>query len=130
MSHEDDLEEELDKEDDSMIFEDDEDDEDEDEWPTEDETDEDEDDLDLEDDDDRFDWSKDDDEEDEDEDEELETMDSIVGKTVATVAYSDPWDLGLTITFTDGTVLNVRERKQAGEIEVDIDGRTVPFENE
>ena len=123
MSHEDDLEEELDKEDDSMIFEDDEDDEDEDEWPTEDETDED--DLDLEDDDDRFDWSKDD-----DEDEEVETMDNLIGKTVATVAYSDPWDLGLTITFTDGTVLNVRERRQAGEIEVDIDGRTVPFENE
>jgi hypothetical protein len=128
MSHEDDLEEELDKEDDSMIFEDDEDDEDEDEWPTEDETDEDEDDLDLEDDDDRFDWSKDDDEE--DEDEEVETIDNLIGKTVATVAYSDPWDLGLTITFTDGTVLNVRERRQAGEIEVDIDGRTVPFENE
>jgi hypothetical protein len=128
MSHEDDLEEELNKEDDSMIFED-EDDEDEDEWPTEDETDE-EDDLDLEDDDDRFDWSKDDDEEYEDEDEEVETMDNLIGKTVATVAYSDPWDLGLTITFTDGTVLNVRERKQAGEIEVDIDGRTVPFENE
>jgi hypothetical protein len=126
MSHEDDLEEELNKEDDSMIFED-EDDEDEDEWPTEDETDEDEDDLDLEDDDDRFDWSKDDDEEDED---EVETIDNLIGKTVATVAYSDPWDLGLTITFTDGTVLNVRERKQAGEIEVDIDGRTVPFENE
>jgi hypothetical protein len=33
----------------------------------------------------------------------------IVGKTVATAKYSDPWDEGLTIVFTDGTVLKVRE---------------------
>ena len=49
----------------------------------------------------------------------------IVGKTVATAKYSDPWDEGLTIVFTDGTVLKVRERTQSGEIEVFVNDNTV-----
>lgn len=49
----------------------------------------------------------------------------IVGKTVATVTYSDPWDEGLAIVFTDGTVLKVRERTQSGQIEVSVNDKTV-----
>jgi hypothetical protein len=49
----------------------------------------------------------------------------LEGKTVATVTYSDPWDEGLTIVFTDGTVLNVRERTQSGEIQVSVNNETV-----
>jgi hypothetical protein len=52
-------------------------------------------------------------------------MDKLEGKTVATVTYSDPWDEGLTIVFTDGTVLNVRERTQSGEIQVSVNNETV-----
>jgi hypothetical protein len=49
----------------------------------------------------------------------------IVGKTVATATYSDPWDEGLTIVFTDGTVLKVRERTQSGQIEVSVNDKAV-----
>lgn len=49
----------------------------------------------------------------------------IVGKTVATVTYSDPWDEGLAIVFTDGTVLKVRERTQSGQIEVSVNDKAV-----
>ena len=49
----------------------------------------------------------------------------LEGKTVASVVYSDPWDAGLTITFTDGTVLNVRERTQSGEIQVLLNDKVV-----
>lgn len=41
----------------------------------------------------------------------------LVGKTIATITYKNPWDKGLSITFTDGTSLNVYERMQAGEIQ-------------
>lgn len=47
-------------------------------------------------------------------------MDDLEGKTVARVVYSDPWEAGLTITFTDGTVLVVKERSQSGEIQVSL----------
>lgn len=49
----------------------------------------------------------------------------IVGKTVATVTYSDPWDEGLAIVFTDGTVLKVRELTQSGQIEVSVNDKAV-----
>jgi hypothetical protein len=49
----------------------------------------------------------------------------IAGKTVATAKYSDPWDEGMTIVFTDGTVLKVRERTQSGEIEVFVNDNAV-----
>ena len=49
----------------------------------------------------------------------------IVGKTVAIATYSDPWDEGLTIVFTDGTVLKVRERTQSGEIGVFVNDNAV-----
>ena len=51
----------------------------------------------------------------------------IVGKTVATVTYSDPWEEGLVIVFTDGTVLKVRERTQSGEIQVSLNDKVEPF---
>ena len=51
----------------------------------------------------------------------------IVGKTVATATYSDPWDEGLTIVFTDGTVLKVRERTQSGEIQVFLNDKIEQF---
>ena len=40
----------------------------------------------------------------------------IVGKTVASISYPNPWLEGITIVFTDGSKLNVYERMQAGEI--------------
>jgi len=40
------------------------------------------------------------------------------GKTVESISYPNPWDEGITITFTDGSKLNVYERMQAGEIMV------------
>jgi hypothetical protein len=52
-------------------------------------------------------------------------MDELIGKTVSTVMYSDPWDEGLTIVFTDGTVLKVRERTQSGQIEASLNDKVV-----
>lgn len=52
-------------------------------------------------------------------------MDELEGKTVARVVYSDPWEEGLTITFTDGTVLVVMERTQSGEIQVSLNDRVM-----
>ena len=52
-------------------------------------------------------------------------MKELEGKTVSSVVYSDPWDAGLTLTFTDGTVLVVTERTQSGEIQVALNGTVV-----
>jgi hypothetical protein len=52
-------------------------------------------------------------------------MNELEGKTVARVVYSDPWDAGLTITFTDGTVLVVQERTQSGEIQVSLNDKVI-----
>lgn len=42
----------------------------------------------------------------------------MAGKVVAGISYPDPWGEGFTIMFTDGTKFNIRERMQAGQIEV------------
>lgn len=42
----------------------------------------------------------------------------FVGKTVATVEYVDDYGTGFTLTFTDGSVLNISEAMQAGQISV------------
>jgi hypothetical protein len=42
----------------------------------------------------------------------------LVGKTVAAIEYVDDYDEGITLHFTDGSVLCVTERMQAGQIEV------------
>jgi hypothetical protein len=55
-------------------------------------------------------------------------MKELIGKTVASVAYIDPWSKGLQIAFTDGTTLRVIERMQAGEIEVEVNGNTAEYE--
>ena len=55
---------------------------------------------------------------------------TIAGKTVAGVSYPDPWDEGLTILFTDGTVLNIRERYQAGAIVATYEGHEIQSEAE
>lgn len=55
-------------------------------------------------------------------------MQELIGKTVATVSYVDPWSRGLVITFTDGTKVRVTERMQAGEFEVEINGKTAEYE--
>lgn len=55
-------------------------------------------------------------------------MESLVGKTVLTVKYSDPWENGLRITFTDGTTLEVTEARQAGEIQVSINNKVIKSE--
>jgi hypothetical protein len=53
---------------------------------------------------------------------------TIAGKTVAGVSYLNPWNEGLTILFTDGTVLNIRERMQAGEIVATYEGQEIQSE--
>ena len=53
---------------------------------------------------------------------------TIAGKTVAGVSYPNPWNEGLTILFTDGTVLNIRERMQAGEIVATYEGQEIQSE--
>jgi hypothetical protein len=55
-------------------------------------------------------------------------MKELIGKTVASVSYIDPWGEGLRITFTDGTQVRVTERAQAGEFEVEINGQTAEYE--
>lgn len=55
-------------------------------------------------------------------------MKELIGKTVATASYVDPWGKGLVITFTDGTTLRVTEAMQAGEIEVEVNGTTADYE--
>ena len=52
----------------------------------------------------------------------------LVGKTVAHVEYKDPWGEGITLRFSDGTVLFINEYMQAGEIEVRINGKTMEYE--
>jgi len=55
-------------------------------------------------------------------------MKELIGKTVASATYIDPWGEGLVITFTDGTKVRVTERMQAGEIEVEVNGKTAEYE--
>lgn len=52
-------------------------------------------------------------------------MQKLVGKTVAQVQYKDSYEGGVYIVFTDGTILNVHERMQAGEIRVMLNGEEV-----
>lgn len=47
---------------------------------------------------------------------------SMVGKTIANVEFIDKGDDGIHIEFTDGTVLSINERMQAGQIQVIYDG--------
>jgi hypothetical protein len=47
---------------------------------------------------------------------------SMVGKTIASVEFIDKGDDGIHIEFTDGTVLSINERMQAGQIQVIYDG--------
>jgi len=56
-------------------------------------------------------------------------MKNLVGKTVDTVQYIDPWDNGLRIMFTDGTTLEVTEARQSGEIKVCVNHETMKSEN-
>jgi hypothetical protein len=49
-------------------------------------------------------------------------MDELVGKVVASVVYQDPWNNGITLTFTDGTQLKVRDSTQVGDMEVFVGG--------
>jgi hypothetical protein len=46
----------------------------------------------------------------------------MVGKTIANVEFIDKGDAGIHIEFTDGTVLSINERMQAGQIQVIYDG--------
>lgn len=47
-----------------------------------------------------------------------EMFQAFVGKTVARVDYVDDYDEGITVIFTDGSILNVCERRQAGQLDV------------
>lgn len=49
-------------------------------------------------------------------------MNNLVGKTIKSVVYQDPWNNGITLTFTDGTEVRVRDTTQTGDMEVLIDG--------
>ena len=42
----------------------------------------------------------------------------FVGKTVARIDYVDDFDEGISVVFTDGSVLNVSESQQAGMLSV------------
>jgi len=53
---------------------------------------------------------------------------TIAGKTVAGISYPNPWDEGISIMFTDGTVLNIRELMQAGEIIATYEGQEIQSE--
>ena len=50
---------------------------------------------------------------------------TMVGKTIAGVSYPDSTENGFSILFTDGTVLNIYERMQAGAIVVKYQGQEV-----
>ena len=55
---------------------------------------------------------------------------NIVGKTVESISYPDPWSEGITIVFSDGSKLNVYERMQAGEIIATYDDETIVHERD
>ena len=57
-------------------------------------------------------------------------MKELIGKTVETVRYVDPWGNGLVITFTDGTFLRVTERMQAGEFQVEVNDEVAEYEHD
>lgn len=52
----------------------------------------------------------------------------MVGKTIASVEFIDAGDEGIHIHFTDGTVLSINERMQAGQIQVIYDGEFLDSE--
>ena len=47
-----------------------------------------------------------------------EVFQIFVGKTVARIDYVDDFDEGISVVFTDGSVLNVSESQQAGMLSV------------
>lgn len=49
-------------------------------------------------------------------------MNELIGKVVASVVYQDPWNNGITLTFTDGTELKVKDTTQVGKMGVLVDG--------
>lgn len=55
---------------------------------------------------------------------------TMAGKTVAGVRYRDSYYEGFSILFTDGTVLSICERMQAGAIVVTYNGQEVVSEKE
>lgn len=48
------------------------------------------------------------------------TEQQLIGKTIKAVTFTNPWDAGLVLTFTDGSTLCINEYR--GEILVDLDG--------
>jgi hypothetical protein len=52
-------------------------------------------------------------------------MKELTGKIVASMRYCDPWEAGLSITFTDGTVLHVYETPQTGAIAVEVNDERI-----
>jgi hypothetical protein len=55
-------------------------------------------------------------------------LNNLVGKTVTAVQYADDWDLGVTLTFSDGTTFKVKEEMQAGTIGVYVNGEFMESE--
>lgn len=47
-----------------------------------------------------------------------EMFQAFVGKTVSRIDYVDDFGEGITVLFTDGSMLNVSELMQAGQLEV------------
>ena len=47
-----------------------------------------------------------------------EMFQALAGKTVERIDYVDDFDEGISVVFTDGSVLTVSERMQAGMLEV------------
>jgi len=62
-------------------------------------------------------------------------MNRLIGKTIESVEYYDPWGDGFHLFFTDGTCLSVFERGEAngyttGEIQVIYEGDVINYDDE
>lgn len=47
-----------------------------------------------------------------------ELFQALAGKTVERIDYVDDFGEGISVVFTDGSVLTVSERQQAGQLDV------------
>lgn len=61
---------------------------------------------------------------------ELKEAVTLAGKVVEGVKYPDSTGQGFSILFTDGTILNIYERMQAGAIVVTYEGQELQDDEE
>lgn len=56
-------------------------------------------------------------------------MNNLIGKTIAYVSYPSQHE-NITLTFTDGTIMVVREVGYTGEIEVRLEDKVIKSEHD